>query len=1090
MSPEQAAGAAESLGPATDVYGLGAILFALVTGEPPVAGKTTDEVLDRVRRGEIRTPRSLNPNLPRALEAVCLKALATQPRDRYPTALALAEDTEHWLADEPVAAHREGWGPRLARWARRNRIWVQSGATALLLVAFVSAAAALALDAARVAERKARRSADEQSALAFLSLKQEGEARRRADDSAAEARRNLYLAQMSLAQAAYDSGNIDRTLELLEGQRPGPERDDLRGWEWHLLWRLCHDELRTLEGHTAPILGLAYSRDGRRLATAGADGRLKLWDAPTGRELWSREGLSDWPSVSFSPDGRRLVSEGHAGRNGEILIWDVDTGRELRSLDGHGQRVNLLAFGADGRRIASGHSDGRVIVWDAEEGRELRSWLCHGNNFCAIALSPDGRWLASCGDGLRIDDPGVKLWDLETGRLVWGARGHSDLSMSVAFSPDGRRLATAGGPEVKLWDTRDRRELRSTGALGGRVARVAFGDEGRLIAAACEDGLVRLLDAETGREVRVLKGHTAYVREIVFGGGGLRLASGGFDQVVRIWDAGMTRNPRDLLRLSAPTRHLAFSPDGRWLITSSGPMTKRGEVKLWDLATGQERWTVPDQIAWLTNVAFSPDGRSVVLRGYYRGVDIRDAEDGRRRQSLSGLAGYDIRRLAFSPDGRKLASAGYVSGDKLDVTICDLTTGQRLRSLGDWAHTGSIGELAYSPDGRRLATISDEGESSPSNAQGIIQIWDADSGQMLRSWRAHGGGIELPARGLTFSRDGRMLASFARGEVKLWEADTGRQLKPLKAFQASGVAFSPDGRRLATAGGDGVKVWDLANGQELLTFKHDLGMIHCVAFSPDGWRLAAGGDSRVRVWDARPPTPEVRDEREALGLVDALFARPGGEAGAMARIRDDPAITDSVRRRALAFAEQYREARIGREAYALVDRLFDESPLPEEVIERIRDYRAIGEPVRQKALDLAGQLQMSPNRLNEASWGIVRTPGKADAEYRRALRWAEAACRMRPEDRYILNTLGVARYRLEDYHGALAALEHSDRLHGGEPYNLAFIAMAQERLGHGEQARSAMARIREAMGKPEHSGVEELQGFLREAEAVVGEAKH
>ena len=127
MSPEQAAGEVESLGPATDVYGLGAILFALLTGEPPVEGKTTEEILDRVRRGAIRSPRSLNPNIPRALEAVCLKALAPQPEDRYPTALALAEDVEHWLADEPVTAWREPLRDRARRWARRNRTAVGGG---------------------------------------------------------------------------------------------------------------------------------------------------------------------------------------------------------------------------------------------------------------------------------------------------------------------------------------------------------------------------------------------------------------------------------------------------------------------------------------------------------------------------------------------------------------------------------------------------------------------------------------------------------------------------------------------------------------------------------------------------------------------------------------------------------------------------------------------------------------------------------------------------------------------------------------------------------------------------------------------------
>jgi tetratricopeptide (TPR) repeat protein len=349
--------------------------------------------------------------------------------------------------------------------------------------------------------------------------------------------------------------------------------------------------------------------------------------------------------------------------------------------------------------------------------------------------------------------------------------------------------------------------------------------------------------------------------------------------------------------------------------------------------------------------------------------------------------------------------------------------------------------------------------------------------------------MEQRAQGLAFSQDGRMLASFARSEITLWEADTGRPLKTLNASQASGVAFSPDGRRLATACGDGVKVWDLASGQELLVFRQDLGMAHCVAFSPDGWQLAAGGDFRVKVWDARPLTPEIRDQREALGLVDALFARLGGASEVMARIQNHPAITDAVRRHALALVEQYREARIGREAHTLVDRLFDEVPSPEELIERIRGDQAIGEPVRQRALDLAGRLPVQPNRLNNASWDIVRTPGKTASEYRRALRWAEAACRLRPENWYILNTIGVAQYRLGDYQGALAALEHSDRLQGGDPANLAFIALAQHGLGHGEKARATLARLREAIRKPDRAADEELRGFLREAEGVVGQAK-
>jgi serine/threonine-protein kinase len=180
MSPEQAAGAMESLGPATDVYGLGAILFSLLTGRPPVEGKTTEEVLERVRRGENRSPRSLNPNIPRALEAVCLKALAPKPGDRYPTALALAAEVEHWLADEPVTAYPEGLNGRLGRWVRRHRARAHAAVAALLVVAIVSGVAWFLTDRARRGEKSAKSQAQANLAAAEAHFQM---ARQAVDDS-------------------------------------------------------------------------------------------------------------------------------------------------------------------------------------------------------------------------------------------------------------------------------------------------------------------------------------------------------------------------------------------------------------------------------------------------------------------------------------------------------------------------------------------------------------------------------------------------------------------------------------------------------------------------------------------------------------------------------------------------------------------------------------------------------------------------------------------------------------------------------------------------------------------------------------------
>jgi hypothetical protein len=315
--------------------------------------------------------------------------------------------------------------------------------------------------------------------------------------------------------------------------------------------------------------------------------------------------------------------------------------------------------------------------------------------------------------------------------------------------------------------------------------------------------------------------------------------------------------------------------------------------------------------------------------------------------------------------------------------------------------------------------------------------------------------------------------------VKVWDASTGQELLSLKGHtrEVSGVAYSPDGRRLASASWDGtVKVWDASTGQELLALKGHTVTVDGVAYSPDGRHLAsASTDGTVKVWDAAELTPQMLIEREARGLVQFLFAKLLPRSEVLAAIRADATINHSVRQEALKLAETYTE---------------------------------------------------NANALNDASWAVVSKPGADPAAYERALRQAEAACRLAPNNAMYLNTLGVAHYRVGKYPEALQTLTRSDlafafwnwsraksagartvaavaagtgeagpftalacflggTLRYSRPADLAFLAMAQHQLGQKEPAQATLARLRQTMKQPSEAKNVEAQHFLREAEALI-----
>jgi WD40 repeat protein len=785
MAPEQAGGQSRLVGPAADVYALGAIFYKLLTGRPPFQGPTTMEVLMQVVSAEPVPPRRLRPGVPRDLETICLTCLAKVPQERYADALALAEDLHRFRGGEPIAVRPAGRGERLLKWVRR-RPALAAAYTLGLLVLLLASGGINAVWLWQRAEEARREEAKAKEKLLLLS----------------------YYWALSQAHGYCQENRFDRADQWLQ---ECPKQ--LRGWAWRYLWRSSQSNLLTLQGHTGEVRSVAFSRGGRRLASASEDGTVKVWNTETGQEEHTLRGHTRGvTSVVFSPDDRLLAS---ASQDLTVKVWEVQNSQLALTLRGHTGEIRGVAFSPDGRRLASASEDRTVKMWDAHTGQELLTLKGHTGWVMSVAFSPDGRRLASASY-----DRTVKIWDTQMGREVRTLSGHTQIVTSVAFSPEGRYLASASYDQtVKVWEVESGKETRTLRGHTTIVTSVAFSPTDGRLASAARDGTLKVWDVQTGKPVLTLSGHAEPVWGVAFSPDG-RLASASQDRTVRVWETQAAQR-------TFPELTGAISPDGRWLAGAPWNQT----VKLWDAQTGQVFLTLK---GGGTRVAFSPDSRRLAS-----GEKVWDAQTGQEAHSLKETT-IGVTTMAFSPDGRYLAGAG--AGWGLErcgvIKLWYAQTGQPAFTLK--GHTAEILSVAFSPDSRYLASAS---------ADGTVKVWGtAWEDPEIRTLKGHTGEVSSVA----FSPDGRRLASASYDQtLKVWDAQTGQELLSLQGHtsQVTSVAFSPDSRRLASASrGDRrpgeVKVWDAQTGQELLDLK---GGGNSVAFSSNGL-LVSGG----KIWDGRP----------------------------------------------------------------------------------------------------------------------------------------------------------------------------------------------------------------------------------------------
>lgn len=812
MPPEQAAGRIDQVSETADVYSLGAILYATLTGRPPFqADNPLDTVMQVIEREPV-SPHTLNPAIPLDLETVCLKCLEKDRRKRYGSASDLAEELRRYLNGKPILARPVGRVERAWRWCRRNPIVAGLLAAVALSLAggtWVSTWFAIKAQARAEGEAEQRREAVRQTSIAQEQLT-----------------RSEWLLYANTIAAAHREGELNNPTGAI-GHLDRTQRER-RGWEFYYLRSQNTQSQRlSIAAHDQKVLALARSVDGRLIASSGRDRKVALWDATSGRALSPIDCEEYVTHLSFSSDATLLVGVATSGR---LFLWKTDSGglhREIVTSPLSALAAAGAVFLPDGKAIVTNNKDGTLHIWDITTGEERRL-ISPSVAVLVIAVSPDGRYLAS--GGLASDKQSeIRLISLLDANAKAATSLLDGRVTSLAFAPDAQRLVVSSIDPSSTTEGTVRVLVIAAGPASGsepvlipvRARHVAFTADGRQLIAIQPDGSFVLLDAKSGNPIRQLQSPAGPEDPMVASGDAGEVAVGSNAGTIAIWRTAASQPPVRL-PLTEWGYSVAFSPDGSRVASGSSKV-----VTVWDVVSGEKLVEIPAHNGTVNSVVFHPRGDKVLSGSWDGTTRMWNVPDGRELfRAPAGPRAYDS--LAVSPLGDQFAKGQPFTAE---IQLLNAESGEPQATFGGL--TERVSTVAIAADGQRLVSGGEQGE---------IALWDLRRRSQL--WTVREAGENREIRSIAFSPDGTLIATAGK-TLSVWDASTGKLRFTLQdPSLAFCVRFTPDGRRVVAGCLDStIRFWAAESGEPVYTLPGHEGRVYSLAFSPDGRRLATTGDA-------------------------------------------------------------------------------------------------------------------------------------------------------------------------------------------------------------------------------------------------------